>query len=531
MLCDMPTIIVKDIAGERKVPLEGGSISIGRHPDNGICIPETSVSKFHGVIKETASGYVYEDLGSSNGSYLNEIRVKEHKLKKDDQIRVGRTTLAFVDDPTYDDLSSLVNFEQFDDQKTQFIERIDLVQVERFLPENEVVDVSMLRMDYEKLRLGQELLQNIDFETDIKKLLNNISMQLIRMFMADRCVILLLNPDGKFEVNAVQSIDELSGPISISQSVLKEVQESKSAVLLSDEEHQNELAHSSSLMLMGVQSIMCSPIIHNEKVIGAVQIDLRKGQGSFTKKDLQLLGGIVTYIAMAVSNAGLTKKVEQETKTKAQFERLLSPSVVQQLVSGKLRIEKSGRLRHVTIMFADIRGFTSMSQKASPPAVVNMLNQYFERVVDIVFKHGGTVDKYMGDEVMVLFGAPIPMEKQEDAALACALEIQKMLKAWNKQRVEDGHIAIPVGIGINSGEVVVGSIGSSRTMQYTCVGNAVNIASRLTSLAKAGQVIASKATMLKVKSMTAREALPPADIKGIEGKVQAYLIKAIQAQK
>ena len=131
----------------------------------------------------------------------------------------------------------------------------------------------------------------------------------------------------------------------------------------------------------------------------------------------------MTYVAMAVANAGLSQKIEREAKTQAQFERLLSPSIVRQLVSGQLKIGKAGDLRQVTIMFADIRGFTAMSQKASPAVVVNMLNQYFERVVNIAFKYGATIDKFIGDEVMILFGAPTPMKKQEDAALACALEI------------------------------------------------------------------------------------------------------------
>ncbi|MDX8387599.1 MAG: adenylate/guanylate cyclase domain-containing protein [Ghiorsea sp.] len=526
----MASVSIKDSAGEREVPLNG-SVTIGRHPSNTICIATKAVSKYHAVIRESNQTFTYEDLNSSNGSYHNELRIKEHEFRDGHSIRIGDAMLTFKDTESFDDVSSLVNFEQFDPQKTQFQERVNLVDVGRFMPEQEVADVSMLRVDYEKLRMGQDLLQSMGTERDLKKLLNVISTQLIRMFMADRCVILLVNAAGDFEAKAVQSMDELSSPVSVSQSVLKEVQASKSAVLLADSGNESEIAQSSSLMMMGIQSVMCSPIIHNDKVIGAVQIDLRKGQGSFVKKDLQLLGGIVTYVAMAVANAGLSQRIEKEAKTQAQFERLLSPSIVRQLVSGKLKIGKAGELRQVTVMFADIRGFTSMSQKASPAAVVNMLNHYFERVVNIIFKYGGTIDKYIGDEVMVLFGAPIPMRKQENAAIACALEIQSMLTSWNQERTKRKTDPIEVGIGINSGEVVVGSIGSSKTMQYTCIGNAVNIASRLTGLARAGQVVASKATMVGVSVKTTCEKLAPADIKGIEGQVQAYLVKGIRAYR
>jgi len=528
----MPSLIIKDANGKREIPIVG-KVTIGRHPSNTICIKEQAVSKNHAVIRQAANNtYIFEDLNSSNGSYCNELRIQDHKFKTGDIIRVGQSTIEFKDfSQAEDDVNSLVNFEKFDPQKTQYQERVQLSDVGRFLPEREVNDVNMLRIDYEKLRMGQELLQDIGDERNIKVLLDTISKKLIQMFMADRCVILLVNAAGDFDAKAVQSVDKLDGPVSVSQTVLKEVQASKSAVLLAAGADENKLSQASSLMLMGIKSVMCAPVLHNNQVIGAVQLDLQKGHLSFSKKDLQLLGGIVTYIAMAVSNAGLSKKIEQEAKTTAQFERLLSPSVVNQLIKGELKIGKAGELRQVTILFADIRGFTSMSQKASPAAVVNMLNQYYERVVDIVFRFGGTLDKFIGDEVMVLFGAPIPMKNQENAALACALEIQKMLTVWNKERAASKHAIIPVGIGINSGEVVVGSIGSTKTMQYTCVGNAVNIASRLTGLAKAGQIIASKATMVGVKGKIACDKLPPADIKGIQGQVQVYVVKGMKNNK
>jgi len=179
-------------------------------------------------------------------------------------------------------------------------------------------------------------------------------------------------------------------------------------------------------------------------------------------------------------------------------------------------------------MFADIRGFTQMSQKSSPVAVLNMLNQYFERVVSIIFKYGGTVDKFVGDEVMALFGAPIAMRRPEDAALACAMEIQSMLTEWNQERVAEHKKLIPVGIGINTGEVIVGAMGSSQTMQYTCIGNAVNVASRLTGLAKAGQVLVSKATLSQVKSKVKYTALPPTEVKGIDAKLECFVIDEME---
>ncbi|MES0371772.1 MAG: adenylate/guanylate cyclase domain-containing protein, partial [Mariprofundaceae bacterium] len=254
-------------------------------------------------------------------------------------------------------------------------------------------------------------------------------------------------------------------------------------------------------------------------------LDSQKGHASFTRKDLQLFTGIVRYVAMGVANANLLKKIETEARSKAQFERLLSPSVVEQVMSGKVKLEKGGELREVTILFADIRGFTAMAHRTEATAIVAMLNRYFEMVVDVVFKYGGTVDKYIGDEIMVLFGAPVSMDDAADNAVACALEMQSALEQFNLDRERHGDDQIQIGIGINSGEVVVGSIGSSQTMQYTCIGDAVNVASRLTDMAKRGDVIISEHTLAQLSSKADCEVLPPIPLKGIDGELKAYTVK------
>ncbi len=524
----MPSLIVTNKKGKRYIPLEG-TLSIGRHPKNTLCIDESAISKQHANIQCIENQYIYKDLDSANGSYFNELRIQNHVFKDGDTIRIGHTKLTFEEKTSIaQDINELVYFESFDDGATaEFQERVEINEFERFQPESEVHDVDLLRADYEKLRLGQNLMQGIGLQRDVDTLMVTLAKQLTPMFMADRCVLLLVNSVGEFETKAVFSVEKIDSPIAVSKSVLKEVQTTKSAVLLSNNELEHDIAQVSSLKLMGISSVMCTPIIHDDEVIGAIHLDLQTGKGEFVKKDLQLLGGISSYIAMAVANAGLTKKIAKEIKMQAQFERLLSPSIVKQLVSGKLSIGEAGELRDVTIMFVDIRGFTRMSQKTSPKNVVKLLNDYFERVVQIIFKYGGTVDKFMGDGVMVLFGAPLPMQQQTDAAVSCALEIQAMLGTWNKERIKHKQSLIPVGIGINSGEVVVGAIGSSKTMQYTCIGNAVNIASRLTSVAKAGQVLASHTTMKALQTKMKFKPLPPLAIKGIEGKIQTYEVMSV----
>jgi len=272
---------------------------------------------------------------------------------------------------------------------------------------------------------------------------------------------------------------------------------------------------------------MCAPLMHGGEFLGVVHIESKQMQHAFNHKDLQLFTGIVRHVATAVANARLLQKFEDDAKSRAQFERLLSPGVVEQVMNGKVKLGKGGELRNVTILFADIRGYTSLSRRSSATDVVTMLNRYFETVVEVVFRHGGTVDKYIGDEIMVLFGAPAAVENAPDKAIACALEMHGAIERFNYRREQDGEEPIQVGIGINSGEVVVGSIGSSQTMQYTCIGDAVNVASRLTGMAGPGDVIVSEDTLSQVKRKMHAEPLPPAEIKGIEGTLQAYSVKEL----
>ncbi|MDX8383844.1 MAG: FHA domain-containing protein, partial [Ghiorsea sp.] len=199
----MASLIIKQIVGVETVPLNG-SVTLGRHPRSSIFLQDARASKHHAVIRDVGGYYIYEDLESSNGSYINGLKITKHTLSNGDVITISDTTITFSDDVMLDDdVTCMVKFEQVENQATQYQERIELTQIERFLPEREVSDLSMLRVDYEKLRMGNELLQNIGMERNLVKLLNSISSQLLRMFMADRCAILLINAKGEFEAKAV----------------------------------------------------------------------------------------------------------------------------------------------------------------------------------------------------------------------------------------------------------------------------------------------------------------------------------------
>jgi class 3 adenylate cyclase len=218
------------------------------------------------------------------------------------------------------------------------------------------------------------------------------------------------------------------------------------------------------------------------------------------------------------------RKIEQDRITRERFQRLLSPDLAEMVVSGKLRVEKGGVARVATVAFIDIRDFTQMSESTSPDEVLQMLNEYFEMVVDVVFRYEGTVDKFIGDEIMVIWGAPVPHEDDPIRAVQAALEVLEALQAFNRERLRHAKPEIRIGVGINTGKLVAGYIGSSQTMSYSVIGDTVNTASRLCAAAAPGQILVSEPTYRLLGGRFEAREIEPVRAKGKHDPIRVYAI-------
>jgi class 3 adenylate cyclase len=210
------------------------------------------------------------------------------------------------------------------------------------------------------------------------------------------------------------------------------------------------------------------------------------------------------------------------------FKRFVTKTVAEQILKHPEELSLMGKNAHVTVMFADIRGFTPMSETMEPEDVVDLLNNYFGRMVDIIFRYEGALDKFLGDGLMAFWNAPI---EQEDAALkACqaAIEMQKEMVKFNREQAEAGKRTIAIGIGINTGEVVAGSIGSEQKMEYTVVGDNVNLASRIVSQSERGQILISESTFLAIGKRANATALAPIMVKGKSQPIKVYILHDIE---
>ena len=522
-------------SGEHQQEFELAAINtLGRHPDNSIQILDRIISKEHAQILRGSDGrFLLRDLGSLNGTYVSGARVSEHPLQHGDELVLGSTHLTFVE---HTDVEESLNRVTIAPSALESIVRhkVDAQAASHdFLPEKQIFEVEQLRRDYEKLRIGHELGRAIVGILDLDELLPRILDKSFELLPADRGVILLYDQDGQLVPRYVKHKADKGADdqIVLSKSILSEVEQHKKAVLSSDATMDSRFSGAHSIIMQGIRSTMCVPLLHGDELLGIMHMDSQIATNAFTEKDLQIFTGIAAQAAVAIQNARLAKKIETETKTRAQFQRLLSPNLVEQLVAGKLHLEKGGELREVTILISDIRGFTSMSERKEPAEIVQMLNEYFEVMVDILFRAQGTLDKFVGDEIMALFGAPVDMPDAPVHAVRCALEMQKALREFNRTRLAENQDPIKIGIGINTGRVVTGAIGSSRTLQYTAIGDAVNTASRLCSVAKAGEIILSENTMRRVASSVDALSLPAVKVKGKEQELKIYNVVGMRGEE
>ncbi|MCD6497916.1 MAG: FHA domain-containing protein [Deltaproteobacteria bacterium] len=501
--------------------------TLGRHPDNSIQILDRIISKEHAQIFVSPDGrYILRDLGSLNGTYVKGDRVTERILEDGDEISMGSTRLAFRASDVLPQIQSQVTISPPELVESQIHQKIDAQASREFLSEKDIYDVSVLRRDYEKLRVAYEVGRFLSLELNLDSLLTKILDKAFDILPADRGVILLMNQKtDALEPTVLKRRNERPGPsaeIVIPRSILSEVVQHRAAVLSSDALMDARFKGAHSVIMQGIRSTMSVPLLWHDEFLGVIHVDSQIATSAFTEKDLQILTSIANQAANAIENARLAQNIEKEAATRAQLERLLSPNIVDEIVSGAMRLEQGGELREVTILFADIRGFTSMSERKPAAEIVHILNEYFEAMVDILFQHEGTLDKYVGDEIMALFGAPVPVPDGPIRAVECAVNMMRSLRELNRTRQSEGQEAIQIGIGINTGQVVCGAIGTSKTMQYTVVGDPVNLASRLCSLAKPGEILISHQTQVHLDDRFEMVSLPPVKVKGKRDAITVY---------
>jgi len=260
-------------------------------------------------------------------------------------------------------------------------------------------------------------------------------------------------------------------------------------------------------------------------------VDSVTAANSFSDEDLQFLVAFSGLVAIGIRNSRYADQVRHEALVRSNFERYFAPNVAAEIAQQDTIVPLGGERRPITILFSDIRGFTSMAESMGPDAIAQLLTEYFSEMVEIVFEHGGTLDKFVGDAIMALWGAPIAHADDADRALRAAVEMQRGVARLNERWISNGRRQIGVGIGINYGEVFAGNIGSHRRLEYTVIGDAVNVANRLCSEAGPGEILVSEAVCQVVKDHADYEYLPAMSLRGRTRSVQVFKVKGVGSRE
>ena len=515
-------------------------ITVGRGNANDLVLNGASVSRFHAVVKLRENSIFIADRGSTNGIVLNDEKIsKETELKNGDVALVGlyRLRLENVDDNGLQVRrgewpSTLNNLMRDRPQQVALPRSGDTHS-------NELIDLASRVKKLERENYLLTVLYEAGKALNSKLALEHICEQVISLACliegVERGFVMLFDERGEVakqtEVRYRDPASAGSRPqIILSTRVLELIRKERQPILIDDVSADVRFSGSESLKISGLRSAMCAPLVGKEQLFGVLYVDNLEKASAFTQDELNVFALIAAQAGAAVDNAMAHEKIAQQSLQRSALERFLSPEVVEMVVANP-DIRLGGVNQEVTVMFADIRGFTTMSETMEPGRVVEILNEYFTRVTDVIFDNGGTLDKYIGDAVMAVFGAPISKGNDAAAAVNSAMQIQRLLIELNRDAAAREWPELRVGIGINTGNAIAGNIGSPRRLDYTVVGDAVNTAQRLMSNAAGGQILISESTAKKLGKSGKTidlERLPELKVKGRSEAVPVFRVNWVE---
>jgi adenylate cyclase len=552
----MATLYVTTTDGRiSSYPLLRQETTIGRSKENDLVLHDHTVSRKHAKITKTDQGHLLSDLGSFNGTVVNEILIQSALLKHEDIIRIGLNTLTYLSRPRtgkpFKDTLTLSGGTEFGKEPEPIIKassetfspmdsQVLLVSKElaksgRALPfkkESEVPEfkkeLSALERTNKVLYVLYEISRQLNSIHDFGELLNKIMDLIFVVIDADYGFLILTGEGDREELIpiVVKSREDQTGEqesLKASRTIINRVIRDGVALLTSNAMTDSRLDHAKSLLLQQIRSAISVPLWRKDKIIGVIQLESVRLDNQFAQGDLELLKAIGSQMAMVIEQASLNEQIREEERIRNRLERFHSPQVIDMILKGgqeTLDDMMEPKDATATVLFADINGFTALAERMPPREVNLILNDFFSRMTDILFQYDGTLDKYIGDGLMAIFGAP--MEKQDDAerAIRAAQEMMQALGAMMAGMPEERKFSIR--IGINTGKVVAGNIGSPKRMDYTVIGDAVNTASRLESIAQPNQILIGEETYERVQGKFNIRSVGPRKVKGKSVELMVY---------
>ena len=546
----MPLLQITDAGGRQweYILSPQAQCTIGRAADNCVALDDPRASRYHAHIKFDAGAYVLVDgvfagaelKRSPNRVLVNGRAQDEHRLRDGDQITIGTSRLIFAE--TEQETAPL-KYEEGRLGRTQLTVSVNEVIREALhtsaLPGLAKEELEVLRRKADVLALLYELSKTLGSVFDLNTIFSKATEIIFRVTPADRVVALLRegSADGSDSAALLRPVaarlrhEKLgqAGQMNISRTITNKVISERVALLTQDAAADEQFARVESIVSQGVRSTICAPLVTESGVHGALYADRLDPFAHFTRDDLELITAIAAQTSVAVETVRAHERLAREEVARANYSRFMPDYVVRQLLEHPESFQLGGSNQVVTVLFADVRGFTRMAEQSAPERVVHLLNRYFSAMTEIIFAHGGTLDKYMGDGLMALFGAPTATPEDATNALSAAVAMQRQLRQINAYLRNANLREIDIGIGLHTGVATVGYIGSERRTEYTAIGDTVNLAARLEQNAKAGEILLSDATAQAARRIFPFKQREPLTVKNRVQPVPIYEVEWRQA--
>jgi adenylate cyclase len=505
---------------ERKVfYLAKDAVIIGKLPENDIELNDNTVSRQHCRLQRSGKGYKLSDMNSTNGCFVNGRRVQSKALEVGDKITIGRTILSFLA------VDKKESYRDTDDQKISLMVPLeDLLPVEK-KPKLKSVELNFLAS---LTALGKSLIASQNIDESFHKL-----GDLIFQFVHPEKILIFYYDEKQNDVRLKYTYSVQGQPediVNISKTIALKAIHEKVAILSSNTRNDSRFDSSNSVIMYGITSAMSVPIWTKECIYGLIYVDTSNLSQVFGEKDLEIMSIIANFAGFAIEGANSLEKLNHERRLRSRLERYHSPAVVSRLM--EFQDNNTGELMpyresEATVLFMDIVKFTSRAEKMSPIAVGMFLNNFFSEMTEIIFRHNGTLDKFIGDAIMAVFGVPLECTDHAERAIVAALEMMAKLGELNRQIEAEKRIC--VRIGIHSGKLISGDFGSPKRLEFTVLGNTVNIASRLESaVAGCDEIIVSEQTQQATRERFAFDLLGEKKLTGLTKPVKVYRVVGLK---
>jgi adenylate cyclase len=521
--------------GEQTFELRSGSpLVVGRALNSDIPVFDPTISRKHAEVACDESGVQVTDLGSSNGTFLNGARIDTARLSPGDVITFGKVAFRLREFTPSPDAArqrtpvslgpmpvnpTIVRSIPMPSARTGWAASLRPSGPQAAVSE----DVAEAHRTQQKLEKLVDVSKELTRAVNVEALLERITEHASKILDIDRVSILLLDEHGDLIPKISRDKQGSDAGRTVPQSIARRVVDEQLAIL-SDNAGEDQRFGGQSILMQRVRSAMCVPLVGKDKVLGVLYVDNVTTTHRFGEEDLAFLIAFSGIAAVAIENSQFAERIRQEALVRSNFERYFAPQLAARIATSPDAVKLGGEKRQVAVLFSDIRGFTALSETMNPDDMAALLTEYFTEMVECVFRHGGTLDKFIGDAVMAQWGAPLSAPDDPDRAMAAAIDMIHELETLNKKWRGEGRPELQIGIGLTFGEVFAGNIGSERRLEFTVIGDTVNTASRLCSAAEGGEILISdemRAALSKVPKLGKR---PPLEVRGKSNKVPIFSI-------